>query len=118
MTEAQAHKLGQLIATTRERRGLSTRQLVRLADIPQTWLQRLEHGHFSHPAPDRLARLAEVLEIDPARIDRASHNHLANSLPSVGTYFRSKTKASPEEIAEIEAAVQEIRAKHERRERT
>jgi transcriptional regulator with XRE-family HTH domain len=116
MTETQARQLGQLIVSTRERRGLSTRQLVRLADIPQTWLQRLEHGHFLQPSPDRLARLAEILEIDPARIDRLTRNYLADSLPSVHTYFRSKEKAGPEEIAEIEAAIRRIHKKYGGRE--
>jgi transcriptional regulator with XRE-family HTH domain len=116
MTEAQARKLGQLITTTREQQGLSVRQLARLTETPHTWLLRLEHGHFVHPAPDRLARLAEVLAIDPVRIDRLTHNHLADSLPSVHTYFRSKEKASPAEIAEIEAAIRRIHRKYERRE--
>ncbi len=116
MTEAQAKKLGELLMRTRERQGLSLRMLAEQADIDYTWLTRIEQGKFTHPAPDRLARVVEVLGIDPARIDKASHDYLAGSLPSLRTYFRSKEKASPEEIAEIEAAVTKIRTKYEGRE--
>lgn len=115
MTETQAKRLGELLVRERERQGLSLRVFAERADIPYTWLARIEQGKFTHPAADRLARVAETLGIDPARIDRLSHNHLADSLPSVHTYFRSKEKASPEEIAEIEAAIRRIHKKYERR---
>lgn len=117
MTEAQAKRLGALLVRSRERQGLSIRGLAERSDVPFPWLSRIEQGSFTHPAADRLARVIEALDIDPARIDRASHNYLAGSLPSVRTYFRSKEKASPEQIAEIEAAIRKIRKKYERRER-
>ena len=56
--------------------------------------------------------MAEALDIDPVAVDRASQNHLAQSLPSVRTYFRSTAQATPEQLDEIEAAVAEIQAKH------
>jgi len=115
MTEAQAKKLGELLMHTREKQGLSLRTLAERVGVDYSWITRIEQGAFTNPAADRLARVAEALRIDPARIDRASHNYLADSLPSVHTYFRSKEKASPEEIAEIEAAIRKIRATHERR---
>jgi transcriptional regulator with XRE-family HTH domain len=117
MTEEQARKVGALIATGRAKKELSLRDLAQLTGIPPTTITRIEQGDYSQPAPDNLARLIEALEIDPARIDRVSRNYLADSLPSVGTYFRSKEKASPEEVAEIEAAVKAIREKHARRRR-
>jgi transcriptional regulator with XRE-family HTH domain len=115
MTEAQARKVGSLLAKARGKKGLTLRDLAQLTGIPPTTITRVERGEYSEPAPDNLARLAEALELDPARIDRLSSNYLANSLPSVSTYFRSKEKASPEEIAEIEAAVGTIRKKYEGR---
>ncbi len=117
MTEAQARKVGALLAKARAAKGFSLRDLEEASGIPKTTLGKIEQGAYSEPSPDNLARLVEALEIDPARIDRVSRNYLANSLPSVGTYFRSKEKASPEEIVEIEAAVNAIRKKYERRER-
>ena len=117
MTEEQARKVGALIATGRAKKQLTLRDLAQRTGVPPTTITRIEQGEYSQPAPDNLARLIEALEIDPARIDRVSRNYLADSLPSVGTYFRSKEKASPEEIAEIEAAVKAIREKHARRRR-
>jgi transcriptional regulator with XRE-family HTH domain len=116
MSESQAKQVGALLARAREQQGLSLRDLAERSDTSYHWLSRIEQGKFTHPAPDRLARLAEVLAIDPVRIDRISHNYLADSLPSVHTYFRSKEKASPDEIAEIEAAIRRIHRKYERRE--
>lgn len=117
MTEAQAKQLGTLLLRSRERQGLSLRGLAERAGVDFSWLVRIEQGKFTTPAPDRLARVSEALGLDPARVDKASHNYLADSLPSVQTYFRSKEKASPEEIAEIEAAISKIHAKYERRQR-
>jgi transcriptional regulator with XRE-family HTH domain len=116
MTETQAKRLGQLIVANRQRQSLTVRATAGKADVPHPWLVRVEAGMFTNPAPDRLARLAEALAIDPARIDHVSGNYLAHSLPSVRTYFRSKEKASPEEIAEIEAAIGKIHKKYERKE--
>jgi transcriptional regulator with XRE-family HTH domain len=116
MTDEQAKKLGALIVQARSRQHISTRRLAQMAGVPQPWLVRVEQGLFNDPAPERLTRVAEALGIDPARIDRVTHNHLANSLPSLHTYFRSKEKASPEEIADIEAAIKRVRKKHRREE--
>lgn len=75
--------------------------------------QALEDGRYAEPSAAHLAKLAEALHVDSARIDRISRDHLADALPSVRTYFRSKTKASPEQLDEIEAAVAEIQAKYQ-----
>jgi hypothetical protein len=48
------------------------------------------------------------LNIDPAIIDQVSEDHLASNLPNVRTYFRSKAKATPTQIAQLEAAIEEI----------
>jgi transcriptional regulator with XRE-family HTH domain len=112
MKEVQAQRLGQLILRARARRGWSLETLHEHTGIPSVWLNRVERGVYLQPAPERLAKLAEALGIDPIAIDRASQNHLAQSLPSVRTYFRSSAKATPEQLDEIEAAVADIQAKH------
>lgn len=116
MTKKQAQRVGALIAAARSRKRLTLREMTQLTGIPTTTITRIEQGDYSLPGPEKLSRLAEALEIDPARIDRASGSYLARSLPSVQTYFRSKEKASPEEIVEIEAAVEAIREKYKKRE--
>lgn len=112
MTDHQAAKLGALIRRGRRKKGLSLFALADLTGFDDSWLQRLERGQYASPNPVHLARVAEALDIDPVAIDRASKNHLAQSLPSVRTYFRSTAKATPEQLDEIEAAIAEIHAKH------
>ena len=65
------------------------------------------------PIPTRrAARAGRALDIDPARIDLVSQNHLADSMPTMRTYFRSKEKLSAEPLDEVEAGRGEIRAKY------
>jgi len=112
MTEAEAQRLGQLILRARTRRGWSLATLQEHTGIPDVWLNRVERGRYLHPAAERLAKVAEALSIDPIAIDRASKNHLARSLPSVRTYFRSTAQATPEQLDEIETAIADIQARH------
>ena len=102
MTDAQARNLGRLIQAARLRQGLSFRDLQKLTGgLPLSSLKALEDGRWSDPAPANVMRVAEALQIDPARIDRVSRDHLADALPGVRTYFRSKTKASPESYCQM-----------------
>jgi transcriptional regulator with XRE-family HTH domain len=112
MTDAQAKRLGRLIHEARIKRGWSLMQAMEATGIDSSWLNRMERGFYADPAPDRLAVLAENLDIDPAAIDRASRDHLADSLPNARIYFRSKEKLSAEALDEVEAAVAAIRAKY------
>jgi len=112
MTDAQAKRLGRLIQHARLKRGWSLLTAMEQTGLDSSWLNRLERGMYADPAPDRLALLAEALEIDPVAIDRASRDHLADSLPEIRTYFRSKEKLSAEALDEVETALAEIRAKH------
>jgi transcriptional regulator with XRE-family HTH domain len=112
MTEQQAKRLGELIRSSRQARGLSLRALEAATGLARTWLVYLEAGRALEPLPDRLAKVAEVLHIDPARIDRVSGNYLARSLPTVRTYFRSKGKATPAELDELERVIAEVRARY------
>jgi hypothetical protein len=56
--------------------------------------------------------LAEVLDIDPERIDQISRGHLSGNLPEVRTYFRSKYDLSDDAIGQIEKLVTELRDEH------
>lgn len=112
MTDAQARKLGAIVNRARSRKGLSLREAAAKVGISYVWLNDLEGGRYSDPAPDRLARLAEVLGIDPVAIDRVNRDVLANSLPDVRTYFRAKEGLSPKQLDEVEATLQRLRRKH------
>lgn len=112
MTDAQARKLGAIVSRARSRKGLSLREAAAKVGISYVWLNDLEGGRYSDPAPDRLARLAEVLGIDPVAIDRVNRDVLANSLPDVRTYFRAKEGLTSKQLDEVEATLQRLRRKH------
>lgn len=114
MNDSQALRLGRLLATARHKRGLSLRALAEIADVSYLWLSRVERGFFNQPAPERIVRLAEALDIDPERIDRMTKGHLASNLPGVRTYFRAKYDLTAEEIDEIERTIEHIQRNHER----
>lgn len=106
MTQRQAKELGSLITRARTRKGLSLRDIEEQLDIPRSWLGYLEKGLTLSVAPDRLARLAELLDIEPDRIDRITRGAVADGLPAVRTYFRAKYGLSPEDIKQIERYVE------------
>lgn len=118
MERQAAEKLGQLIRAAREKRGLSLRAAGEAAGMNYTWLRDLERGAYTDPAPDRLVKLAEVLGIDPVRIDRISENAVADSLPSVRTYFRSKERLTKAQLDEVESTLERLRAKHAKQTRS
>ncbi|HWY18462.1 MAG TPA: helix-turn-helix transcriptional regulator [Solirubrobacteraceae bacterium] len=115
MNDAQAVRLGRLLAQARRNKSLSLRAVAELAGVAHLWLMRVEHGLFNQPAPERIMRVAEVLDIDPERIDRITKGHVSNNLPGVRTYFRAKYDLSQEEIDQIESTVNQIQRNHERR---
>jgi transcriptional regulator with XRE-family HTH domain len=111
MTAGQAKQLGALIARTRIRKQLSLRALASRSGMTASWIAHVQAGRFLDPAPDRLARLAEALDIEPSKIDRITKGSMAGSLPELGTYFRAKYDLSPAEIAQVERYVRRLRSK-------
>lgn len=101
MTPQQARDLGRLLAEARERKGLSFGQVAERLGVGKAWLHDVENGLYVNIAPDRLARLAEILEIAPSRINRLTDGAVAESLPEVRTYFRAKYGLSPQQAREI-----------------
>jgi transcriptional regulator with XRE-family HTH domain len=109
MTPAQAMKLGELIAKARAKKGLSTRALAAELGVAIGWITELENGRFLDPAPDRLARLAAVLDIEPARIDRLAKGAITEGLPAPRVYFRSKLALTPEETDKVLRYIERLR---------
>jgi transcriptional regulator with XRE-family HTH domain len=117
MNQTQAVRLGRLLVQARLRRGLSLRAVAELADVAYLWLSRVEHGLFHQPAPERIMRVADVLGIDPERVDRVTNGHVSSNLPGLRSYFRAKYDLSLQDIDEIERTVNEIQRKHGKEER-
>lgn len=113
MTEAQARQLGKFITRARERKGWSIRQVAREIGADPAWILKVERGDYASPAPELLARVAEVLDIDAERMDRITRGHVSGNLPEVRTYFRAKfADLSDEDIGQIEALVADLQEEH------
>lgn len=109
MTTTQAQRLGAVIAKARARKGLSVRALAAQAGVGYAWITNVEGGQYLAPAPARLARLAEALDIEPARLDRLMQGAVADSLPELPTYFRAKYRLTPDQIQKIERYIARLR---------
>jgi transcriptional regulator with XRE-family HTH domain len=111
MTATQARQLGQLIAKARHRKGVSIRALAASLGINASWIGHLEGGRFLDPAADRLAAVAQALDIDAGRMDRVTSGAVSEGLPELGTYFRAKYDLSPEQIEQVERYVRRLRSR-------
>jgi transcriptional regulator with XRE-family HTH domain len=109
MTAAQARQLGKLVASARKKARLSSRALATELGVANGWIAELENGRFVDPAPDRLARLAEVLDIEPSRIERLTKGAMAEGLPGARAYFRAKYDLSAEDVAKVERYIDRLR---------
>lgn len=110
MTLIQARDLGRIIRTARRRKRLSKRALAWQVGVNPSWLGRVENGEYMNPASDRLARIAELLDIEPGRMDRLTGVSMGETLPGMRTYFRAKyDDLTPEQIERIERYVERLR---------
>lgn len=109
MTTRQAIQLGRLIAKARAKRGLSTRALAARSGLSLAWLGEIEVGKYLDPAPDRLARLAEALDIEPARIDRVVQGAMTEGLPEPRVYFRAKLAMTSDETEQVMRYIERMR---------
>lgn len=115
MREVPQRRLGATLRQARLRAGWSLRETAKAAALPHSWLDRVEKGHYSRPAPHRLTRLAEVLKLDPVQLGRAAGSEIAAQLPGARVYFRAKYDLTPSEIAHVEHVLATI---HRERDRT
>ncbi len=81
MTQAA---LGFLLKILRARRGLSLRELGRLANVDHAYIYRLETGDKESPSPEVLAKLIKALKPDKREADilhyLSSHGDTATEL--------------------------------------
>src|SRR6185503_17467198 len=61
--------LGVMIQAMREQRGLSQRELGRLAEIDHAYIHRLESGDKEAPSEDVVAKLVRTLKLDKRDAD-------------------------------------------------
>jgi transcriptional regulator with XRE-family HTH domain len=60
--------IGALVRRLRRARGLQQFDLARLADVGRSWLSQVELDRMGRPDPERLARLAAPLGVEPDRL--------------------------------------------------
>jgi transcriptional regulator with XRE-family HTH domain len=102
LTQAQAKQLGTLIVKARSKEGMTQAALTAELGVAAGWLAGLEQGRFLDPSAERLARIAEALDIPPKRIERITKGRVTDRLPEMRTYFRAKYDLTPEQIDLIE----------------
>lgn len=96
MDEQQAKQLGTMLRQRRHALGLTVRQIGAATDIPSTTVSRIETGSFRAPRPDKLARIAQALELSAGELFAQAGYLVATDLPEYSTYLRTKLPDLPE----------------------
>lgn len=113
MEPEQAKRLGTYLREARQAKGLSARQLGDLTDINDATIVRFENGSFTAPAPDKLARIAEALDLSIADVFALAEYASPSELPSFTPYLRTKYRDLPDDAVEqIEKYVARLAKKH------
>lgn len=112
MNSEQAHKLGEILKTRRDELGLSTYKLAGTAGIDQATVVRLENGAFTAPRPDKLARVAEALDLSAADLFAMAGYTTPHDLPALPAYLHVKYCDLPQvDLDSIEAFVADVAAR-------
>jgi transcriptional regulator with XRE-family HTH domain len=113
MSPEQAVRFGTYLRERREAQQLSKMEVARLIGVQDTTIMRLEQGKFLAPAPDKLRRLAQVLDIPPNDLFVMADYMVADELPSPSLYLRAKyPDLPPEAIEEMEQYLQGLMREH------
>jgi transcriptional regulator with XRE-family HTH domain len=111
MPPDKVKQLGQYLRAQREARGLGSRELARLAGIPDSTIVRIEQGLIASPRPDKLARIAQALGLSLADVYAHADYAVPRDLPALQPYLRAKYRDLPAEAADAITAYAERLAK-------
>lgn len=106
MDEPQALSFGKYLRRRRQQLRLSTHEVARRAGFNQTTVVRLEQGSYLSPAPDKLRRIAEVLDLNLADVLSLAGYPMPTELPSPLPYLRTKFRNMP--ASELDALSRDI----------
>jgi len=81
--------IGQYIRRAREQRGWSLSRLADAVGLHHSYLSRVESGSF-RPSPEKLQRIAVVLELNYEDLFAIAGYHVPEGLPSFVPYLRAK----------------------------
>lgn len=103
--------LGDIIQAERQKRGWSTAELARKANIDRSVLVRIESGFIRQPDPRKLSRLARVLDLPLTRLYTLAGYPAGRQLPSFQPYLRDRYRDLPpaaiEELTSYFEVIQE-----------
>lgn len=110
MTLAPRQRLARVVASARQRVGISTRELAARSGVPRTSIQRLESGEYvEQPNPTFLAALAPHLNLSLADLYVVAGIQQPTELPSFTPYLRSRYRDLPESAqAELEQSFRDV----------
>lgn len=113
MNQRQATKLGSWLRDRRHEAGIGTTQLAKRTGINDATITRIEHGAIASPDPQKLARIAEELDLNLADVYAMAGYAAPKNLPSFQPYLRRKYRDLPDTaIEDLEQAFQQIVKKH------
>jgi len=102
MSEKNAAQLGQLLRRHRHRTGLSLEDVALAAHLDKSSLSRMESGQIESPDPQKLQRLATVLDTEVEDYFALAGYFTPGGLPTMAPYLRAKFDASPEVARDVE----------------
>lgn len=113
MDQKQAKELGRKLRERRAALGMSLRQLEEQSGVFNVTIMRIERGDSSEPSAEKLARLAEALELPLADVYAMADLAVPTELPSFKPYLRTKYRGLPaEDVEAIEKYASRLARKH------
>ena len=97
--DADPTGLGATLRERREELGLSIYEVARRSHVDRGSLHRIEAGAFK-PKPEKLAWLAEVLDLSVVDLYRLAGFPIGRQLPSFQPYLRAKYRNLPPDAIE------------------
>ncbi len=97
MDEAQAKALGAMLRRRRHALGLTVRQIEAATGIPNTTVSRIETGSFKAPRPDKLAKIAQALDLSAGELFAQAGYLEPGDLPDFATYLATKHPELPDD---------------------
>lgn len=106
MSPKNAAKLAQTIRRRRTAAGITQPDLAQAIGVPTSTVFRLEQGDVRAPDPDKLQRIATVLEIEAEEL--FALYPAPERLPEFAPYLRAKYGMSAEAVKEAEEFFAEL----------
>jgi transcriptional regulator with XRE-family HTH domain len=106
-------RLGEILKTARERRGLSLYALAEKSGVDRGLLWRIEQGQVNNPKAENLSRIAEALGLSLTDVYAKAGYPATTRLPSLPVYLRTKYgHLPPEKQEEVVEFFKQIEAEH------